>query len=189
MRADSVRLALALSVFLGAVLITSNMRESPPSLDRLPFGVGEEVALVIVLDPDCGACSHPGLPEAWKAIVEGVSQAASDSVPVRLIGISMSNSPKAGLDFPKSFGGFHEVAVGGGPWNLGAVRYLFEDLPGPGAFPHVVILDRVIGRGNGERLSLESESVRTRAWGAEMIIDLARRYEGFADGSEGVPGT
>ena len=43
MKTNSVRFVLALCVFLCAVLFTSNLKKPAPILDRLLFGVGQEV--------------------------------------------------------------------------------------------------------------------------------------------------
>lgn len=168
-------MAMVGAVFAGAFLLVSRLTSSGSPLGRLPTGVGREVALVLIVTPECGACNNPGLPSAWNTVRQRVGEQTPDSVSVRTIGIVMSGTPNAGLDFLARFGAFNEVAVGGGVRNHGALRYLFERFPGPDAFPQIVIMDRVFKQTRGDAIDLDSESVRVRVWGVDMTLRLAAR--------------
>ena len=63
------------------------------------------------------------------------------------MGVALSPSPREGLRFLEETGDFDEVAVGGGRFGTGMLRYLYADFPGAMFIPQFVVLFRRFGVG------------------------------------------
>jgi hypothetical protein len=158
-------------LFVLGFLLVSEVRKMPkPGLKALA-NTEREFVLVLLVSPECGASRHPTLPSAWKDMVEHLQSITSDSVSLRLVGVSMSMSVDPGTDLLESFGEFHEVSIGGGLRNAGALRYMLTDFPGPSEIPQIVLIDREFSEGPVDgRPTLVYERVVLRLWGVSEIV-------------------
>ena len=138
-----LRRALAAGVvFLCGFLVTAALMRwshprQPGTLDT--GALKSTTAVVLVVSPRCGACNDPSLPDAWQALLEGLSRRGQE--PYR-VGIAASSVAQEGVTFLSRFGHFHEVMAGGGWKGVGSRHFISGGLRGPAAVPQVVLLER-----------------------------------------------
>ena len=163
---------LALASGIGGYLL-----EMPRGVDpELPSGRvrdGSELVMVVILSSTCSGTHAPGLMEAIRGARSALREEAHRrEMSFQSIGISVDRRVQDGLKLLEIFGPFDEVLVGGGQLGTGALKYVWQDLPGPGAFPHMLVLERTVSPAPVH--GVFDESVRVRKTGALPIIAWAR---------------
>ncbi len=115
---------------------------------------GRELAFVYIGSSGCAASNRPFLPETVKQLKLLIEeQARNRGRSFVAIGVARDWDVEAGLEHLEKFGPFDQVMAGRNWLNIGALKYIWEDVPGIAATPQVVVLDRRIetpeGRGAG----------------------------------------
>ena len=84
------------------------------------------------------------------------------------VGIARDVVASEGTAHLREFGNFDEVTAGRGWMNIGVMRYVYDDLPGPAATPQIVVVKRNVRVENGQRAFVD-EQVLTRLAGLVEI--------------------
>jgi hypothetical protein len=84
------------------------------------------------------------------------------------VGIALDWQIDKGVQLLERFGPFDEIHVGRSWINAGALRYIWQNLPGEASVPQIVIVEREIAKGRS--LEVTGERVRIRKVGARQII-------------------
>lgn len=104
---------------------------------------GREWVMVFIGASFCGANREPGFPqqiERAKLLVQ--QQAAAAGAGFRAIAVSLDWQTDTALAFLEPFGRWDEMSIGGNWQNEGALRYIWQDVPGSPTVPQVLLLER-----------------------------------------------
>ena len=145
----------------------------PITLPIAPIKTGTELVMVFIASSTCTGAKDPELKNALERVRRGLKREAREKKQVfTSIGISLDWSIDAGVQMLDSFGPFDEIAVGRGWMNTGAVKFLWEDLPGEAAVPQLVVVERVVTKDRA--IHVTGERVRYRKIGAPGIATWSR---------------
>jgi len=104
-----------------------------------------EIVFIYIGSPECSFCVNPAFAPVLNASRTSVKRRAlSDSVAFTSHGISVGWDVEDGFEHLQSFGGFDEVSLGRNWFNLGAERYLWNEVPGTPATPQLLVIERLI---------------------------------------------
>lgn len=147
--------------------------QSPDSGYVPPVGAvepGPELALVFIGSPTCVWSNRDFLPAAVeKAKLVLDEQARSTGRSFTTVASVKSSGVDVGLAYLRKFGKFDEIVLGRGWYNLGILRYVFEDFSANAATPQLVVVERrVVG---WPSRSYADEKVLVRKIGAGPIHD------------------
>lgn len=129
-----------------------------------------EILMVYIGSSTCGPSNTPGLDETIERLkLATQSRARGRGLTFATMGIARDRNVGAGLEHLAKFGAFDELSAGRGWYNMGLVKYLYEEVPGTAATPQVLVVQRrVLGgltRGYGP------ERVLARKVGVKEILD------------------
>jgi hypothetical protein len=178
MKPQTLLLSLsAISVAVGSFFLVSTLRPLPETLgSRLDLTTirGDELAVVLIVSPNCSACDNPHLPNVWSTIVDRYeAEATRQGARLSLTGVSISPDVHRGVSFLERFGTFHEISVGRGWENLGAMRYVTQGLMGPQSVPQVLVVRREVEESPSGRPTFSNELVVQRRIGLASIFSWA----------------
>lgn len=119
-----------------------------PSRTEIPFDPsvgGQQLALVYIGHSRCRASNHPELPALIRRIRATMhTRALGLGFSSTAIGVAVDFDVAAGVEHLERFESFDEILVGNGTLNTGALRWLFQDLPGEAATPQLLVLQRPV---------------------------------------------
>ena len=131
---------------------------------------GPELAFIYIGSSTCRAANNEDLPDKIEALKLLIQQKASLSGrSFAAIGISVDLAVEQGIEHLEKFGRFDEVMTGRGWVNEGLMKYVWEDLPGRGATPQVVVVDRTVEHNGPGENAIHDEVVVTRKIGPEEL--------------------
>lgn len=132
---------------------------------------GEELVLVYLGAWSCPWSNVDGLRDAVRSIRDDWHRVAQDSGKgFATVGIAPDVSVDEGVEHLAKYGSFDEVIVGRGWLNVGMMKYVYGDIPGPAATPQVLIIERTIHRVAGQTW-ISDEKVVRRLVGADEILE------------------
>lgn len=152
---------------------------------------GVELTLVYIGSNSCGACNHPRLPQAVDTIRMLLRERVGKlGIPLSTVGIGKNWDPADGLAHLRRMGAFDEVMAGRSWLNIGALQYIWQELPGPGATPQLLLLARRVSRPTSEdripRYGITPlKPVLVRKVGLDEIFDWLA--DGVPFSLEGIP--
>lgn len=139
-----------------------------------PTPEGEQLVMVYFGMSSCSWSNAKGLPEAIEEVRRALREKArKKGWSFVAVGVALDWSVEEGLGHLRKLGHFDEVSVGSNWTNSMAIRYLWEDFPGPAATPQVVVLKRTVGMREGGTggvaYFVDKERVLTRKLGTVEI--------------------
>lgn len=130
---------------------------------------GPELAFVYIGSSSCTWSNAEGLPELVAELKSMTAAKADDrNLSFTTIGIARDLHVGRGLDHLRKYAPFDEVTSGRGWLNLGALRYVFEDVPGPASTPQILVLWRQVVV-EDDRRSVEEPELLVRKVGLREI--------------------
>ena len=106
---------------------------------------GPELAFVFIDSPTCSWCNAPELPSLIALAKERVrQQAVQRDHSFASIAVSRTSSAAAGIAHLSRFGVFDEISAGRRWYNIGLLKYVYQELVGPAATPQVLVVQRVV---------------------------------------------
>ena len=176
-RSDLLSLLVLVALTSMAVALAYRNYRAAASPQAVEATTGDEVLLVFIGTSTCGWSNLPGLEDAVRNIrVRLRNQVSRAGKTFRTIGIAPEVSASDGIDFLKRFGPFNQILSGASWLNYGAMRYVWEQHPGPASTPQLLIARRELDLSSVPGAvvpKLVSESVVQRWVGAEAIIEAA----------------
>ena len=153
-----VWLVLTLVVFAGTFTATATGKLRIPKIDvrvqrlsedgyRPAFrrAGGTQLVLVYFGKAHCGWSNLDWLPPVIEDIKVRLSKKAADmGRGFMAVGVALDWSPLEGLDHLAKMGLFDEVSAGYNWGNSAALKYMYQDMPGPAATPQLLILERTL---------------------------------------------
>lgn len=179
----SARHLWLLAIFLGffAIAYSGRATGAPAVAPPAPIASGQERVFVYIGSSTCRFSNIEGLEKVVGTIREHVRQSAQrDSRRFVTVGIAKDSHVRAGLDHLEKFGSFDEVMTGRGWANIGVLKYMFDQLPGPGATPQIIIVDREVVA-DGGLWAMRNERVVARRLGTNELQEWARNPSAFDD--------
>lgn len=151
--------------------------ESGPIGRRPPAGAdtttGDERLLVYIGSSTCGPSNDDSLPALVATLrVRVRAWAQRDRRRFVVVGIAKDRDVRSGLHHLARFGDFDEVTTGRNWANMGVLKYVYRDLPGPGATPQVLVVDRHLTNEIGG-VEVRNEVVRIRRVGLREVSEWA----------------
>jgi len=92
---------------------------------------------------------------------------------VSFVGIATDWSLTEGLRFLTQYGPFDQVIVGSNWLNLGAIEYIWRELPGRPALPQVVVVERDLRVGQ-TIINVSPDKLLARRIGVDELISWSR---------------
>lgn len=134
-------------------------------------GQTSELVSVFISASFCGANKTVGFREAVRELNDILEvRALAENIAFRSIGISIDWDPHLGVQYLGRFGPFDEIIAGNNWLNLGTLRYIWNDFPGMGAIPQILILRRTVHNSQAA-LTVSNERVISRLVGVDQIKD------------------
>jgi hypothetical protein len=146
-----------------------------------------EFVVYVISASFCSSNRVPGFLDALAAIPHLVDdQLAGDPRnTLRIAGVAVDASPRAGMEYLLSILDFDEITAGGSWLNVASEKLLFGPYAFPALVPQVVILERQVKWGRSS-VALHDERVVIAVSGADAILDWVDRgapITGIAEGS------
>ena len=114
-----------------------------PYMPTYDANEGPQLALIYIGSSTCGAANQPTVPASVKKLKRLLQQRArSNGYSFTAIGVAKEWVAGNGLAHLEKFGTFDQIITGGSSLNEGALKYMWQDLPGEAATPQVVVLKR-----------------------------------------------
>lgn len=139
---------------------------------------GRELALIYIGSSTCSYSNVEWLPEAIEELKLEIKQVADTTDrSFSATGIALDWKVNAGLEHLEKFGKFDEILAGRKWLNLGAMRYIWDDIPGKPGTPQVLVVDRFVEvptDGSGGGYLIRDETLVMRKVG---IIEIRRWLE------------
>lgn len=141
---------------------------------------GPELALVYIGSSTCTASNAEFLPrtiEKLKLIIK--KRAKKHGRSFSAVGIAVDWEVENGIEYLHKFGRFDEIMTGQKWSNIGALKYMWEDIPGKGGTPQVLVVDHVLqvpkGQGDVLQYSISNEELIIRKVGTKEIRQWVER--------------
>jgi hypothetical protein len=140
---------------------------------------GKELAMVYISSPNCGYCTSPNMPEyVEKSKLNAQKIAKENDANFSVIGVAIGWSVQEGLDHLENFGTFDEVMAGRNWFNIGARKYIYNEIPSgtKGSVPQIVLILRNASIESGTDKSIykvTSQSEFARLQGRDEIKKFA----------------
>lgn len=133
-------------------------------------GTTSEVNLVYVGSSTCGS-SNVGELVAWlKEIEDRIARRAEGAgYAFTTTGIAKDRVVANGLAHLQKYQPFDQIATGRGWMGMGSLKYVFGDLPGPGATPQIVVVRQNARRPPDGPYAMKEEDVIVRKIGLREI--------------------
>lgn len=175
--------------FWGGFLLAQGAAESAPPdrapVQQFPLGTTAEFAMVYIGSSTCVFCQDAQLPGYLAAIRDQLGeQARAQGRASASVGISVDPSAADGVEHLGAMADFDEVVAGRNWANIGAMRYLWDDLPGQPATPQVILVSRDVVNGE-DTIYLRNEAVMHRAVGIDEVERLATSFPALAQPASG----
>ncbi len=139
------RVALVLAMFLLGAGLRLAMRTGEEASATGLFAEGVEVQMIVLASPACGICTSSEFTELiGQALAELRSRAWPEGYRFSAVFVGLGVDHEELMDLAESYGEFEELDLGNGWTNLGAMRYIWSELPSLGATPNVAITRRDI---------------------------------------------
>ncbi len=136
---------------------------------------GEEIVLVYVGSSKCAWSNAPELPGIVRALKRDLlARARAEGRGFAAAGVARDVRAAAGLAHLEKFGAFDEVMAGRSWANAGVQKYMYGNMPGPGATPQILVVARTLDYDHGH-VSISDERVLARAVGLEEITEWAAK--------------
>lgn len=160
---------------MGLSFVVAGWRQGSPEVYAAASS-GNERLLIVVASSGCAYSNAEELPAIFDEIKKSVAaSAAAQSKRFVTVGIAKDIDASAGYEHLKRFGQFDEVIAGRSWLNLGALRYVFGQMPGRPSTPQVLVVDRTVqfddagATVSGEVLvRRRSGLTELRAWASEV---------------------
>ncbi len=126
------------------LMLWSRVLQAPEaSLIRPERSTGDEVVMVVIASSTCPVCRDP----EFAQIVDQIRTALYRQVKAEgRTFVAMAVAPETyngeSADFLDEIGPFHEISVGRGWLNSGALRYVWNDFEGPASTPQILVVER-----------------------------------------------
>lgn len=135
---------------------------------------GEELALVYIGSSNCYWSNVEGLPFLVRdARSQLRPRARAARYHFAAVGIARDRDVDNGLRHLRKMGEFDEVMTGRGWLNIGVLKYVYEDLPGPAITPQVLVVRRWLDRDTV--IGIREEDVLLRKVGFTEIETWVRQ--------------
>ncbi|MEX2362041.1 MAG: hypothetical protein WD597_00405 [Balneolaceae bacterium] len=144
----------------------------------------KEYALILLTSSTCSFSNNQELIKIFKELKKQINnKTISENVGFTAIGISLETDPLNGLSHLKKYGKFNEIIIGNNWSNLGAIRYIFNDIKGYAITPQVLVTVReykMIGSDtfSKQRAGIVNEYAVIRKVGTDQI--KLWKEEGFS---------
>jgi hypothetical protein len=131
-----------------------------------------EVVAVVISAKFCRGNRVAGFHEAVAALPARLRAQVSDrpEVITRVVGVSLDNNPKVGVDYLFRLAEFDEVVAGGNWLNTATEKFLWGSYALKAEIPKVVLLRRTVTWTGGSAAKLEQEQVLQTIDGADKIV-------------------
>ena len=130
---------------------------------------GSELTLIYIGTSTCYACNVDYLPETIEQLKLLVQQKANAQGRTFVAqGISLDWGVKKGVEHLEKMGLFDEITAGRNWFNSGALKYIWQDIPGEAATPSLLVLERNMVSGEVGS-ALQNERLLIRKIGAGEI--------------------
>lgn len=133
---------------------------------------GRELAFIYIGSSGCAASNRlflPGAIKQLKLLVQKQARARGRSFVA--IGVAKDWNVEAGLGHLSKFGNFDMVMSGRNWLNIGALKYMWEEIPGKAGTPQVVVISRRVVKpeGKGASYGLRDPELLARKLGTKEI--------------------
>jgi hypothetical protein len=129
---------------------------------------GWELALVYIGSSACYWSNVESLPPLIQQVRLQLSKRAQAAgYRFASIGVARDRNVENGLQHLRKMGPFDEVMTGRGWLNVGVLKYVYQDLPGPALTPQLLVFRRLLYR--EETTGIRNEDVLVRKTGAGDI--------------------
>jgi len=131
---------------------------------------GEEISFVYIGSSGCVNANRKGFPEIIKTLKRRVhKKVKNNGRSFSAIGVAVDWKPVDGIEHLRKFGTFDEVMAGRSWMNTGALKYMWEDIPGKPATPQIVIIKRKNRIKRGVTYQVKKEELLSRKVGIQEI--------------------
>ena len=129
---------------LGAAIKYRGMAEAPPPQSEL-YWEGEEFQAILLASPTCKVCRSTEFREIMASSLADLSERNWGAERhFSKVFVGLGHDVDEALELAESISDFDELIVGHGWLNVGAIHYLWEDLPSEAATPNLAITKRRI---------------------------------------------
>lgn len=131
---------------------------------------GPELAFVYIGSSGCAFSNRSELPSMIKQLKRRAKkEAESSGRSFAAIGVAKDWVIEDGIDHLDKFGRFDEVMTGRNWLNVGALKYMWDNLPGAPATPQVVVVDRTVEGADASGYGIRDEELVVRKVGTKEI--------------------
>lgn len=136
-----------------------------------------DLVAIVISSPRCGYCATDESKSIIGKTIDELSlKADSLDAGFMTVGVSVNWNVDEGYHHLKELSDFDEHIIGNNWQNSGALKYVFDDMPGTPGIPQLVLTKRTydaktdsLGKIKGLILGLESETLLTRKVGVNII--------------------
>lgn len=140
----------------------------------------DQTVAVLLTAEFCGASRQEGFAESFRHAMSALEEQvdASGRHLVR-IGVSVDHDPSRGFAFLEQFGPFDEIIAGNNWFGTGALRFVWQDHPGPGTLPQVILMEReMVVDSTLQTVAVANERLLGRFAGVDQIRSWAQSLNG-----------
>lgn len=131
---------------------------------------GPELAFIYIGSSGCAYSNGPELPVMIEQLKQRIKEEAqSTDRSFAAIGVAKDWVVEDGIEHLQKFGAFDEVMTGRNWLNVGALKYMWEDIPGKAATPQIVVVDRVVEGVDAPAYGIKEEELVVRKIGLREI--------------------
>ena len=139
------------------------------------FQPGPQLVFVYLGSAHCAYSNTEEMPEIIQGLKLAVKRHAEESGrSFRAVGIASNWIVDHGIEHLRKFGTFDEIMTGQSWLNTGSLKYIWKDLPGHGATPQVLVVERVVEtpfqeHRQGQGYMISEEKLIVRVVGVEAL--------------------
>jgi len=139
---------------------------------RLAEGV--ETQVILLASPSCGTCQSAEFVDLMRSLLTTLEHREwGDTAHLSKVFVGLGSVVEEQLALAHRYGRFDELVLGHGWSNMGAMRYIWQDMPSEGATPNLVVTRRTLAYNEHTRgIAPTDEVVLARLIG----IDEIRRW-------------
>lgn len=138
------------------------------------------LVFVYIGSATCAASTRADVRAATQALLRAVRSAVRSQTALTTVGVAVDWSVEEGRRHLRRVARFDQLSLGGSWHGLGAIRYIWADVPGPAATPQVILLRRSGSGGSVDPLRAPDERVLVRLVGVVEILRARDRLSSLS---------
>jgi len=133
---------------------------------------GRELAFIFIGGSGCMASNMEELPRMIRELkLSARNHAINYDRSFVAVGVARDWDVREGINYLDRFGTFDEAMAGRGWLNTGILKYIYGDIPGRGAIPQILVVDRYVSGRDSSIRSISDEVLLARKIGVDEIRD------------------